>query len=104
MDTNINTREVFAYFNSLELENIELKKRLEFLNNSEVIVDKYYNIALTTNEVAKLHSNTPALVRKYIDLGLIEKHPKSTDAKILVRASDALLLDFKELKQIAKCR
>ena len=35
-------------------------------------------------------------------MGLIPKHPDSTDGKILIRASDAMVLDFDELQKQSK--
>ena len=78
--------------------NRELEKKLERC----IAVDKFYNTALTTEDVAKLHGVSAGIVRKYIDLGLIEKHPMSTDGKWLVRGSVALSLDFDKLKKEAK--
>lgn len=60
---------------------------------------RFYNCALNTGVVAELHSVSQALVRKYVKLGLIPTHPSSSDGKIMIRASDALTLDFSELKR-----
>lgn len=79
--------------NILEKENIELRK-----NSCDS--SRFYNCALNTGVVAVLHSVSPELVRKYVSLGLIPVHPMSSDAKILIRASDALMLDFAELKRV----
>lgn len=83
-------------------ENQILRAENERLRNSAVNADRFYNVALSTADVARLHSVSDYLVRKYIGLGLIDRHPMSTDAKMYVRASDALLLDFKEMKEKAK--
>ena len=77
----------------LETENMELRK-------SSCDSSKFYNCALNTCMVASLHSVSAELVRKYVKLGFIPVHPLSTDAKILIRASDALMLDFVELKRL----
>lgn len=84
---------------NLVKNNEKLSEEIMSLREKSVSVDKFYNVALTTNMVAELHSVTPALVRKYVKLGMIDEHPKSTDSKILIRASDALRLDFKKLKK-----
>ena len=52
----------------LSAENLSLKEK-------SISIDKFYNVALTTSMVAELHSVTPALVRKYVKLGLIDEHP-----------------------------
>lgn len=83
-------------------ENRMLKAENDHLRRSAVNADRFYNVALSTTDVARLHSVSDYLVRKYVELGLIDRHPSSTDKKILVRASDALLLDFKEMKEKAK--
>lgn len=83
-------------------ENQILRAENERLKQSAVNADRFYNVALSTSDVARLHSVSDYLVRKYIELGLIDKHPMSTDAKMYVRASEALMLDFKEMKEKAK--
>ena len=77
----------------LEDENMALRK-------SACDSSRFYNCALNTGIVAELHSVSSELVRKYVKLGLIPVHPMSSDAKILIRASDALMLDFAELKRV----
>jgi hypothetical protein len=83
-------------------ENESLRKENDKLRRTMVNSEKFYNVALPVDVVAKLHAVSPYMVRNYIELGLIEKHPSSMDAKLMVRASDALLLDFRELKNKAK--
>ena len=78
-----------------------LERRCAALGNSAYNADKFYAVALPVEIVAKLHSVSPYLVRRYVKMGLIPTHPGSTDAKILVRASDALLLDFCKLRTLA---
>lgn len=83
-------------------ENASLRKENARIMNSYVNVERFDNVPMPVSMVAELHSVSPELVRKYVKKGLIETHPKSTDAKILIRASDALRLDFKELRKIYK--
>lgn len=52
--------------------------------------------------VAYLHDVHPNTVRKYVNCGLIEKHPTSSQTRIKIRASDALMLDFATMKKKAK--
>lgn len=85
--------ELVAKVSSLEYENRELKDR------KSIDATRFYASALNVESVASLHGVHPDTVRKYIQMGCIEKHPDSTDAKILIRASTALTLDFKELKR-----
>lgn len=87
---------------SLVAASESLRAENERLKSTMVNSEKFYNVPLPLPVVAMLHSVFPYIVREYIKLGLIEKHPSSTDAKILVRASEALVLDFTELKKQAK--
>lgn len=98
METASVVQEVVA----LVHENQILRAENERLRQSTVNADRFYNVALSTTDVARLHSVSDYLVRKYIELGLIEKHPLSTDKKLFVRASVALTLDFTELKNKSK--
>lgn len=84
---------------ALVKENEILKEQLSEQKQNTIFVEKFYNVGMTTDVVASLHSVSSALVRKYVKEGLIDVHPLSTDAKILIRASDALRLDFKQLKR-----
>lgn len=78
-----------------------LERRCAELERSQFNADKFYAVSLPVCIVAKLHGVSEYLVRKYVRLGLIPAHPASTDAKILVRGSDALLLDFNDLRSRA---
>lgn len=80
-------------------ENAFLRQENDRIKSSCVNVERFDNVPMPVSMVAELHSVSPELVRKYVKRGLIEPHPESTDAKILIRASDALRLDFKELKK-----
>ena len=79
-----------------------LERRCEELEKSNCNAQKFYAVAFDIETVAKLHNVSKYLVRSYLKLGLIEKHPNSTDAKFYIRASDALVLDFKQLREQAK--
>ena len=79
-----------------------LERRCKELEESRFNADKFYAVALPVETVAKLHDVSCYLVRKYVKMGLIPKHPSSTDARILIRASVALLLDFDGMRSIAK--
>lgn len=85
---------------------VERNKVLETANRkleeSTIQASKFYNVAMNTMMVATLHGVSMAVVRKYVHLGLIPTHPESTDAKLLVRGSVALQLDFDDLKCKAK--
>lgn len=98
MDATSVLSEVAALVNECQMLRVENER----LKHSLVNADRFYNVALSTADVARLHSVSEYLVRKYIGLGLIDRHPMSTDKKLFVRASEALVLDFKELKTKAK--
>lgn len=97
------TEDIIKSVSELIAENHQLQAKVERLESSRGFdVLRFYNVAMTTGEVAKFHGVSEQVVRKYVSLGLIELHPMSCDKKILVRASDALTLDFKDLKTKAK--
>lgn len=79
-----------------------LERRCKELETSQYNAEKFYAVPLGVDVVAKLHSVSPYLVRKYVDMGLIPTHPGTTDAKIVIRGSDALLLDFNKMRDQAK--
>lgn len=81
--------------NFLERENKELRE-------SRFDANRYYAVAFGVDAVSKMHDVSPYLVREYVKMGLIPQHPRSTQAKILIRLSDALLLDFNLLREEAK--
>ena len=81
-----------------------MERRCKELEESQFNAQKFYAVGLGTDTVARMHDVSPHLVRKYVEMGLIPRHPKSTPAKILVRGSDALLLDFERLRVEAKNR
>ncbi len=79
-----------------------MERRCKELETSQYNAEKFYAVPLGVDVVAKLHNVSPYLVRRYVKLGLIPIHPSSTDAKIIIRGSDALLLDFGKLRETAK--
>lgn len=78
-----------------------LEKRCKELESKAVSADKFYNWAVPIEQVASMHGVSPYLVRKYVQLGMIDTHPNSTGAKFLIRGSVALLLNFEELRKEA---
>lgn len=80
----------------------ELERRCRTLEQNTVRAEKFYSWAVDVETVAAMHGVSRYIVRRYIELGLIETHPNSSPAKFLVRGSTALTLDFKELKEEAK--
>ena len=85
-----------------DYSNKKLEEENEYLRAHGVNIDKFYAKTMTVEMVAYLHDVHPNTVRKYINCGLIPKHPNSTNGKILIRASDGLTLDFDELRRKSK--
>lgn len=79
-----------------------LEQEIRILRSTSVDSNKFYNVMLTTDEAAHLHSCAASTIRKYADLGVLPMSDKSTSGKILFRASDVLLLDLKEAKKQAR--
>ncbi len=100
----ISTVNIIGHIQTMEYENRRLKEELTALKGCKLDAGRFYAVAVGIETVATLHNVHPDTVRKYVSLGLIEKHPNSMDAKILIRASDALLLDFAELKRKYRLR
>ena len=97
----MSTEEIIAMVANVAAERDSLSREVERLRISSLNAEKFYDSALTTQMVAALHGVTSDLVRKYIRLGYIETHPASSEAKLLVRGSTALMLDFRELRHKA---
>ncbi len=100
----MNARDIIGHIQEMEYENTKLKEELSRLKGNKLDAARFYAVAVNVETVATLHGVHPDTVRKYVSLGLIEKHPDSMDAKILIRASDALMLDFTELKRRYRIR
>lgn len=83
-------------------ENQALRAENERLKQSSVNADRFYSAMLSTEEVGRLHGVNKATVLNYVKRGLIEKAPDSTDGKVWIRASVALMLDFGKMKEKLK--
>lgn len=79
----------------LELENENLKA-------TRVDSEKFYSVPMTLEVAGQLHGVSAKVLRRLVELGLITKHPQSSDSKILIRASEAIRMDIDELKIRAK--
>jgi len=95
----MNSFDIEGYVRGIETENASLKEENETLRQNRMNAQKFYAVTLDIKTVASLHGLTPDTIRTYIKAGLIEAHPNSTDSKILIRASHAILLDWDELKK-----
>ena len=75
-------------------------QQLEFTVSKECFdPKKFYGTAITVDACARMHNVCVETVREYVHAGFIPTHPDSTSRKILILTTDALLLDFKQLKQ-----
>lgn len=79
-----------------------LERRCEELEHCVVNAAMFYNWAVDVDTIASMHGVSKYIVRKYIEMGLIETHPNNSKSRFLVRGSTALTLNFKELREKAK--
>lgn len=73
--------------------------RLEAERRTMVDAEKLRNLILTAKQVAEMHGVSVRTVQSYAGAGQIALHPSSTDGKMTFRASDALKLNFRELRK-----
>ena len=90
-------RQIGEYIAGLETENQKLRTRIE----RSVDAKKFYAVRMGLPEVARLHGVDARTVRYYVKAGRIESHPDSTSARMYIRGSVALTLDFKNLRKIS---
>ena len=79
----------------LELENKMLKEKL-------VDSERFHSVPMSLEVAGQLHGVSSKVIRRLVELGLIPKHPQSSDSKILLRTSEVLRLSIEELKEKAK--
>lgn len=84
----IDSIQISAYVRKLELDNEHMAKRIEELERDAIDIHKFELTTLLLVAVAQMHNVDPRTIRSYIEDGYIVKHPVSTDAKFLIRASD----------------
>ncbi len=97
--SNINAGSIAEYVRELEFENEKLKEELSETKEGTIRADKFYGTAITVDACAAMHGVCRTTVFNYIAKGFIPRHPNSTDHKILIRTSDALLFDFKQARK-----
>lgn len=98
----LSAMELIGSIQDLDYDNKRLAEKVEYLESHCVNVDKFYAKTMSVDLVAYMHDVHPNTVRKYVNCGLIEKHPSSSNGKIFIRASEALTLDFSELRRKSK--
>lgn len=74
-------------------------RELQAWQARSVDVTRFENVGMTTEEVARFLKMRPSTVRNYSRYDLIPKHPASTDAKLLFKASEVLKLTGEGLKR-----
>ena len=97
--SDIDSLKISTYVRELELTNLELTQKVQRLESKSVNIDKFENTAITVEACARMHGVWVQTVRQYIKDGYIPEHPDSTDRKKLIRTSDAILLNFKQLRK-----
>lgn len=83
---------------------VQLEQENEKLKTNCVDAERFYNVPMTLEVAGQLHGVSAKVVRRLVELGLIAKHPQSSDSKILIRASDAIRMNIDELKNVAKLK
>lgn len=81
---------------------ILLEQENERLKANCVDAERFYNVPMTLEVAGSLHGVSAKVVRRLVELGLLPKHPQSSDSKILIRASDAIRMDIDKLRNEAK--
>ena len=89
------SKDIFDYVADLE----EQYRELKVWRAHSVDVTRFDHVGLTTKEVARFLGMRPSTIRNYAHYGLIEKHPDSTDAKLLFKASFVLMQTSEGLKR-----
>lgn len=79
-----------------------LKQENERLRTNCVDTERFYSVPMTLEVAGQLHGVSAKVLRRLVELGLIAKHPKSSDSKILIRASEAIRMDIDSLREKAK--
>lgn len=79
----------------LEQENARLRTNC-------VDTERFHNVAMPIEMAGQLHGVSAKVIRRLVELGLIAKHPQSSDSKILIRASEAIRMDIDNLREKAK--
>lgn len=79
-----------------------LKQENERLRTNCVDTERFYSVPMTLEVAGQLHGVSAKVLRRLVELGLIAKHPQSSDAKILIRASEAIRMDIDSLREKAK--
>lgn len=78
-----------------------LEQENEMLKSTRVDTERFHSIPMTLEVAGQLHGVSAKVVRRLVELGLISKHPQSTDSKILIRASEAIRMDIDQLRKLA---
>ena len=97
--THIDSTKISLYIQQLEFTVSNLEATITRMKKECFDPKKFYGTAITVDACAWMHNVCVETVREYVHAGFIPTHPDSTSRKILILTTDALLLDFKQLKQ-----
>jgi len=98
----MNGADISRYVFELESKAQTLTEQLEMVKKRSIDSTRFSSGTMTVAAIADLHGVHRDTVRKYIELGLIPKHPDSTDAKLLVSGAVGVSLDFDALRRESK--
>ena len=86
--THIDSTKISLYIQQLEFTVSNLEATITRMKKECFDPKKFYGTAITVDACARMHN-----------VCVETTHPDSTSRKILILTTDALLLDFKQLKQ-----
>ena len=95
--THIDSTKISLYVQQLEFTVRNLEATVARMKQECFDPQKFYGTAV--DACARMHNVCVETVREYVHAGFIPTHPDSTSRKILILTTDALLLDFKQLKR-----
>lgn len=96
MESNLSITATTIFDHVAKLE--ERCQEQEILLKRSVDVARFNEVGMTTEEAARFLGMRPSTVRDRVRCGLLERHPKSTDARLLLKASSVLMQTKEGLK------
>lgn len=97
--SDMDSLKISAYVRGLELAKRELEHKVHELESHNINISKFECTAITIEACARMHGVCVQTVRQYVHEGYIPLHPDSMTRKLLIRTSDAIMLDFKKLRR-----
>lgn len=87
--------EAFEYYSQLEERCAELEQKVSTLTD----VSRFSDVAISTSEAARFLGIDRQTALDYAKRGLLKRHPRSRDEKIMLVASDVLTKTAEELRR-----